>query len=47
MLASLVGEIEADGIFLDTLSQGSGFFRSKLDAVRHGVVLESEETVPP
>jgi formylglycine-generating enzyme required for sulfatase activity len=46
LVATLVGEMEADGIFLDTLSQGAENFRRKLDAVRRGVVLESEETVP-
>lgn len=41
-LVELVGAVGADGIFLDTLSSGSPQFREKLDAVRPGVVLESE-----
>jgi formylglycine-generating enzyme required for sulfatase activity len=46
MLAWLVGEIEADGIFLDTMSKGAAEFRTKLDAVRLGVVLEGENALP-
>ena len=46
MLVELVGMIEADGIFLDTLHEGTGDLRSKLDAARPGVVLESELTLP-
>ncbi|MCL2658929.1 MAG: formylglycine-generating enzyme family protein [Acidobacteriaceae bacterium] len=46
VLSMIVGETEADGVFLDTLSQGAESFRSKLDAVRRGVALESEDTVP-
>jgi len=45
-LVALVREIEADGIFLDTMSKGAAEFRAKLDAVRHGVVLESELALP-
>lgn len=45
-LAELVGAIEADGIFLDTLSRGAATFREKLDAARPGVVLEGEIALP-
>ena len=45
-LAELVRAIEADGIFLDTLSKGADAFRAKLDAARPGVILESEGAVP-
>jgi formylglycine-generating enzyme required for sulfatase activity len=46
VLARLVGDIEADGIFLDTMSTGASEFRAKLDAVRPGVVLEGEAALP-
>lgn len=46
VLAELVQAIEADGIFLDTLAEGTAEFRRKLDAARAGVVLESELTLP-
>ncbi len=46
VLAEFVGAIEADGIFLDTLNEGMRELRSRLDAVRPGVVLESEGTLP-
>ncbi len=45
-LAELVGALRADGIFLDTLSQGASDFRTKLDAMRPGVVLEGELALP-
>jgi len=45
-LAELVGAIDADGVFLDTLHQGAAEFRQKLDAQRPGVVLESELALP-
>jgi len=46
MLAELVARIEADGIFLDTLHEGTTDLRARLDAARPGVVLESELTLP-
>ncbi len=46
MLADLVGEIEADGIFLDTMTSGAAEFRAALDAVRPGVALEPEGMTP-
>jgi formylglycine-generating enzyme required for sulfatase activity len=45
-LAEMVGTLEADGIFLDTMSRGAAEFRAKLDAVRPGVILEGEGAVP-
>jgi formylglycine-generating enzyme required for sulfatase activity len=46
VLASIVGAVEADGIFLDTLNKGGAEFRARLDAARPGVILESEDEVP-
>jgi len=46
LLVEIVREIDADGIFLDTLDQGAAGFRAKLDAARSGVVLESEGALP-
>lgn len=46
VLVEFVGEIEADGIFLDTLKHGAPEFRARLDASRAGVVLESEIDLP-
>ena len=45
-LAALVKAINADGIFLDTMNRGAAEFRAALDAVRPGVVLESEGALP-
>jgi Uncharacterized conserved protein len=45
-LAALVKEIDADGIFLDTMNKGAGEFRSTLDTSRGGVALESELALP-
>ena len=46
MLAEMVKAIDADGIFLDTLHEGMQELRGRLDAVKPGVVLESELTLP-
>lgn len=46
VLAEIVREIEADGVFLDTLNKPGVDFRQKLDAARPGVILESEDAVP-
>ncbi|MCW5977390.1 MAG: SUMF1/EgtB/PvdO family nonheme iron enzyme [Bryobacteraceae bacterium] len=46
VLCELVREIDADGIFLDTLKEGDREFRSRLDAARRGVALESELALP-
>ncbi len=45
-LVSLVDSINADGIFLDTMSRGAEEFRKKLDAASPGVVLEGEIALP-
>ncbi len=45
-LAELVKALDVDGIFLDTLNKGGAEFRAKLDAVRPGIVLESEGAPP-
>jgi len=46
MIAEFVGALGADGVFLDTMKEGAADFRAKLDAVRPGVVLESEMSLP-
>jgi len=46
VLAEVVGVIEADGIFLDTMRHAAPEFRARLDATRPGVVLESETDLP-
>ncbi len=45
-LTELVRAIEADGIFLDTMSKGASEFRARLDAARPGVILEGEGALP-
>lgn len=45
-LVEIARGIEVDGIFLDTMDQGAPEFRSKLNAARPGVVLESEIALP-
>lgn len=42
LLAALIKEIDADGIFLDTMNGTGKELRKKLDSVREGIVLESE-----
>ncbi|MHB1035473.1 MAG: formylglycine-generating enzyme family protein [Pirellulales bacterium] len=46
VLVDMVRAMDADGIFLDTMSQGAAALRAKLDAVRAGVVLEGEGAPP-
>ena len=46
ILVGLVQAIEADGVFLDTLKQGSAGFLAALNAERPGVALESEGMTP-
>lgn len=46
VLASIVREVEADGVFLDTLNKGGANFRARLDAARPGVILEGEDALP-
>jgi len=41
-LAEIVGRIEADGIFLDTMRQSPGEFRETIDAARAGVAFAPE-----
>lgn len=41
-LADIVKAIDADGIFLDTLKNASFDFRSKLDNIKKGIVVEGE-----
>jgi formylglycine-generating enzyme required for sulfatase activity len=45
-LVEMVRALSADGIFLDTLSQGAKEFRDRLDAARPGVILEGELALP-
>jgi hypothetical protein len=42
LLAQLVADVEADGVFLDTLSAIGGEFRTAIDQLRPGVVFCSE-----
>jgi hypothetical protein len=44
--AELIAALDADGVFLDTLDRGASEWRAALDAVRPGVVLESELALP-
>ncbi|MBI3921861.1 MAG: SUMF1/EgtB/PvdO family nonheme iron enzyme [Armatimonadetes bacterium] len=41
-LADLIAAVEADGLFLDTMSAGSAALRRAIDAKRRGVVFEPE-----
>ena len=45
-VAALVAELDADGVFLDTLKEGAGGLRATLDRARPGVALEGESRVP-
>ncbi len=45
-LVDLIGTVEADGLFLDTMRQGAAEFRAALDARRPGVALEPEADLP-
>ena len=45
-LVAFVRDIEADGIFLDTLPKGGSDFRQRLDTARPGVAMESEGALP-
>jgi len=45
-LSSIVRQIGADGIFLDTMSEGGDDLRARLDRTRPGVILEGEDAVP-
>lgn len=45
-LASLVADLDIDGVFLDTLKEGGGALLAELDAARAGVAAEGESTLP-
>ena len=45
-LCSMVRQIEADGIFLDTMSEGGDDLLARLEEARRGVILEGEDAVP-
>lgn len=45
-LAALVAELDADGVFLDTLKKADPDLVARLDAARPGVVLEGESKLP-
>lgn len=45
-LTNMIKELDADGIFLDTMAWGANEFRERLDKVKPGVVLESELALP-
>ena len=44
-LASLVADLDIDGVFLDTLKEGGGELLERLDAARAGVAVEGESTL--
>lgn len=44
-LASLVADLEIDGVFLDTLKQGGDELLARLDDARPGVAVEGESTL--
>ncbi len=46
MLAEVIAAIDADGVFLDTLSEGSEKLRSALDKAKPGVAIVSEGHPP-
>ena len=45
-IAELVRELGADGVFLDTMKEAQEGLRDALDAVRPGIALEGESTLP-
>lgn len=45
-LCDLVGELDADGIFLDTMKEGAADLRQRLDVARPGAALEGEIALP-
>jgi hypothetical protein len=45
-LAALVADLEADGVFLDTLKKAEPDFVDRLEAARPGIVLEGESKLP-
>jgi hypothetical protein len=45
-LASLVADLDIDGVFLDTLREGGSALLERLEAARPGVAVEGESTLP-
>ena len=45
-IAAVVRELGADGVFLDTMKEAQSGLREALDAVRPGIALEGESTLP-
>ncbi|MEN6458656.1 MAG: SUMF1/EgtB/PvdO family nonheme iron enzyme [Thermoguttaceae bacterium] len=45
-LVQMVGTLQVDGLFLDTMTEGARRWRVALDAVRPGAVLEGEGALP-
>jgi formylglycine-generating enzyme len=45
-VAALVADLDADGVFLDTLKEAPAALRARLDEVRPGVAFEGESTLP-
>jgi hypothetical protein len=45
-VAKIVQELDADGVFLDTMKEAPRELRAELDAARPGVALEGESTLP-
>ncbi len=45
-LADLVGKLDADGLYLDTMAEAATELRAALDAVKPGVVFESQAFTP-
>ncbi len=46
VLAELVGGLDADGLYLDTMAEAAAELRAALDAVKPGVVFESQAFTP-
>ena len=46
-IAGLVAELDADGLYLDTLAAGDGGLRAALDRAKAGVALQSQMPPPP
>jgi formylglycine-generating enzyme required for sulfatase activity len=45
-LCGIIRDIDADGIYLDTMDKGGPDFREKLDAIKPGIVMETEHALP-
>jgi formylglycine-generating enzyme required for sulfatase activity len=46
MLLTMVRALDVDGVYLDTLPQGPAGLRAGLDAIRPGLIIEGEGSVP-